>query len=181
MIVSSESAIRKPPYERLLQRIWEIFRGLFCVTTPWFATRWRAMIHNIFASRISYSASIARTAMIDYPWCFTIGDYSSVGKKTWIQCQDIVIIGNHTCIGDYVKILTGSHNIASKNFDLETAAIIIEDNVWIATGAIVLSGVTIGEGAVVAAGAVVTKNVDPWTIVGGNPAKFLKKRVMKDE
>ena len=50
------------------------------------------------------------------------------------------------------------------------------DNVWVATGAVILPGVTIGEGAVVAAGAVVVKDVEPWTVVGGNPAKFIKKR-----
>ena len=56
--------------------------------------------------------------------------------------------------------------------------ITVNDNVWLATGAIVLPGVVIGEGAVVAAGAVVTKDVEPWTVVGSNPAKFIKKRVL---
>jgi acetyltransferase-like isoleucine patch superfamily enzyme len=65
-------------------------------------------------------------------------------------------------------------------FDLITKPITIKDNVWIATGAMVLPGVTIGEGAVVAAGAVVTKDVDDWMVVGGNPAKVIKKRVIRD-
>ena len=51
--------------------------------------------------------------------------------------------------------------------------------VWIATGAYVLPGVTIGEGSVVGAGSVVTKDVEPWTVVAGNPAKFIKKRELK--
>ena len=61
-----------------------------------------------------------------------------------------------------------------------TKPITICDNVWVATGAVVLPGVTIGEGAVVGTGAVVTKDVEPWTIVGGNPAKFIKRRELKD-
>ena len=56
----------------------------------------------------------------------------------------------------------------------------IGDGVWIGARAIILPGVTIGEGAVVAAGAVVTKDVEPWAVVGGNPAKFIKMRVLKD-
>ena len=52
---------------------------------------------------------------------------------------------------------------------------------WIGARAIILPGVTIGEGAVVAAGAVVTKDVEPWAVVGGNPAKFIKKRVLKEQ
>ena len=59
-------------------------------------------------------------------------------------------------------------------------AITIGDGVWLGARAIILPGVTIGEGAVVAAGAVVTKDVEPWAVVGGNPAKFIKKRELKD-
>ena len=82
------------------------------------------------------------------------------------------------CIGEDVRLLTGSHDIGSVHFDLVTKPISVGDAAWIATGAIILPGVTIGEGAVVAAGAVVTKDVEPWTVVGGNPAKFIKKRVI---
>lgn len=60
-------------------------------------------------------------------------------------------------------------------------AITIGDGVWLGARAIILPGVTIGEGAVVAAGAVVTKDVEPWAVVGGNPAKFIKKRELKDD
>lgn len=56
-------------------------------------------------------------------------------------------------------------------------AVIIEDEVWLGANSIILSGVTIGKGAIVAAGSVVTKDVPPYTIVGGNPAKFIKNRV----
>ncbi len=57
-------------------------------------------------------------------------------------------------------------------------AITIGDGVWLGARAITLPGVTIGEGAVVAAGAVVTKDAEPWAVVGGNPAKVIKKRVI---
>jgi acetyltransferase-like isoleucine patch superfamily enzyme len=80
-----------------------------------------------------------------------------------------------------VKLITGSHEISSGHFDLITRPITVEDNVWIATGAMILPGVTIGEGAVVAAGAVVTKDVEPWTVVGGNPARFIKKRELGND
>ena len=61
-----------------------------------------------------------------------------------------------------------------------TKPITICDNVWVATGAVVLPGVTIGEGAVVGAGAVVTKDVEPWTVEGGNPARFIKRRTLTE-
>lgn len=77
-------------------------------------------------------------------------------------------------------MLTGSHNIESSNFELVTAPITIKDHVWITTNSIISRGVTIGKGAVVAAGSNVVKDVEPWTVVGGNPAKFIKNRVIKD-
>ena len=94
---------------------------------------------------------------------------------------DKITIGCNCCIGDDVRLLTGSHDIASSHFDLVTRPITIMDNVWIATGAILLPGVTIGEGAVVASGAVVTKDVPSWTVVAGNPAKYIKKRELRSE
>jgi acetyltransferase-like isoleucine patch superfamily enzyme len=77
-------------------------------------------------------------------------------------------------------LITGSHDISISTFDLITKPITIMDNVWVATGAMILPGVTIGEGAVVAAGAVVTKDVEPWTVVGGNPAKVIKRRILEE-
>ena len=78
-----------------------------------------------------------------------------------------------------MKLLAGYHDISTLNFAFRTKPITIGSCVWIATGAMVLPGVAIGDGAVVAAGAVVTKDVEPWTVVGGNPARFIKKRTMQ--
>ncbi len=127
---------------------------------------------------IAKGVSFARKSRIDYPWRLSIGEKSSIGDGTWVYALDKVSIGKNVCIGEDVRLLTGSHDITSSHFDLVTLPILIGDNVWIATGVTILPGVTIGEGAVVAAGAVVTKDVEPWSVVGGNPAKFIKKRVI---
>lgn len=121
-------------------------------------------------------ASLARNCRIDYPWNVSIGELSSIGSGAWVYALDKIVIGKNVCIGEGVRLITGSHDVSSPTFDLVTKPITINDNVWVATGAIVLPGVTIGEGAVVGAGAVVTKDVEPWTVVGGNPAKEIKKR-----
>lgn len=127
---------------------------------------------------LSWSCSVARTARVDYPWNISIGNRSSIGARAWVYGLNRIAIGSHCCIGEDVRLLTGSHDIHSPYFDLVTKTITVEDNVWIATGAIVLPGVTVGAGAVVAAGAVVTKDVPPWTVVAGNPAKVVRRRVL---
>lgn len=92
-----------------------------------------------------------------------------------------VYIGARTLIGFHTQILSSNHNIPKGRGKIFTAGrtpkdIIIEKDVWIGANCIILPGVTIGEGAVVAAGSVVTKDVLPFTIVGGCPAKLIRER-----
>lgn len=182
MVISYKGNVRRPSRVRLGQRLWEIGRNILFGFTPWFMTSWRRWVISCVARNGGYAKSckLARTCKIDWPSNVYIGEESSVGERTWIQGQAKITIGNYACIGEDVKIIAGSHDVTSQKFTTKLLPITIGDNVWIATGAMVLQNVTIGDGAVVAAGAVVTKDVDPWTIVGGNPAKFIKKRIVKE-
>ena len=83
-------------------------------------------------------------------------------------------------IDDARRLISYGMQNVYRFMELTTAPITVGAKAWIAGWSIVLPGVTIGEGAVVAAGAVVTKDVEPWAVVGGNPAKFIKKRELKD-
>ncbi len=87
-----------------------------------------------------------------------------------------IITGSDVSIGPQATILTLGHEPQSPEFADRGGDVIIGDRVWIAYRAIILPGVTIGEGAVVGAGSVVTKDVESYTIVAGNPARFIKKR-----
>ena len=73
--------------------------------------------------------------------------------------------------------------IRDRDYDWKglNSIVIIEDDVWVGYGAIILSGVKIGKGIIIAAGSVVTKDIEPYSIVGGNPANFIKYRFTKDE
>lgn len=121
-----------------------------------------------------------------------------IGKKTygelhvidWSPLNTKLYIGSYCSIAPGVQfLLGGEHQINSistypfkvKVFGYEREAgskgnIVIKDDVWIGTNAIICSGITIGQGAIVAAGAVVTKDIPPYAIVGGNPAKIIKYR-----
>lgn len=110
------------------------------------------------------------------PWNLEIGECSCVGPYVEIYNKAKIIIGNNVVISQYAYLCTASHSITSPRMCLVAKPIVIDNGAWICAKAIILPGVTIGEGAVVAAGAVVTKDVEPWTVVGGNPAVFIKKR-----
>lgn len=110
------------------------------------------------------------------------GDEIHVGRNVFINqnCTFYDLGGLHIAdnvmIGPNVSIITASHPLApSKRHTITIGKpIVIEKNVWIATGAIIIGGVTLGENSVVAAGSVVTKNVSPNTFVGGNPARVIR-------
>lgn len=103
----------------------------------------------------------------------TIGENNYINGAR-IAAKTNITIGSHCHIAPDVVIMDSDfHDTASHDSEGASAPIVIGDKVWIATRAIILKGVTIGEGAVIAAGAVVTKDVAPYTVVGGVPAKFI--------
>ncbi|MDG2969570.1 acyltransferase [Pseudomonas extremaustralis] len=110
---------------------------------------------------------------------FSIGTGSFIGKRTFIQLHAPVRIGAHVAINDGVRILTGSHGLDDPAWRLKVAPVAIGDYAWIATGAMILPGVTIGEGAVVGAGSVVNRDVEPFTVVAGNPARVVRLRAAR--
>ncbi len=112
----------------------------------------------------------------------TVGSNSAIGKRCEIALNGgEIIIGNFVRIASNVFITNANHEFSDVNAPIMkqgvvTRNVIIEDDVWIGHGAIVLPGVRIGKGAIIAAGSVVTKDVAALTIVGGNPARFIKER-----
>jgi len=117
-----------------------------------------------------------------------VGDNVNLGyRPILIAAQSKIVIGNQVMFGPQVTIRGGNHRIdllgrhmasvkVKEKRPEDDPGVVIEDDVWIGTRAIILAGVTIGRGAVVAAGAVVTKPVPPYAIVAGSPARILRMR-----
>lgn len=114
-----------------------------------------------------------------------------LGKQFHISAVNTKInIGKKVIFGPYVKLIAGDHRIdiigkyikdSVEKHPSNDLPICIKNDVWIGTGSIILKGVTIGNGAVVGAGSVVTKDVEAYTIVAGNPAKPIRKRFSSDQ
>jgi len=109
-----------------------------------------------------------------------MAEYSCLSPEVDCYNVDKIKIGAHATVSQKTYLCTASHDITLSHNPLVTAPIIIEDQAWIGASAFIGMGVTIGQGAVVGATASVYKNIDPWTVVGGNPAKFIKKREIND-
>lgn len=108
-----------------------------------------------------------------------MGEYACLSQNVDCYSADWIRIGDQATISQDAFICTASHDISNVNMELITAPIVIGPQSWICARAVILPGVTVGEGAVVGCAAVVSRDVGAWSVVGGNPAKFIKKRELK--
>ena len=110
----------------------------------------------------------------------TVGDFAFIGRGCEIDVAESVTIGAHTLLAPNVFITDHTHNHAkAQRLDQQgsrVAPVVIGADAWIGAQAVVLAGVTIGDGAIVGAGAVVTKDVPPYAIVAGVPARVIGSR-----
>lgn len=125
--------------------------------------------------KVGKNCVIRRGVYIASPNELEVGDGSFIGRAS-LYCTGGVRIGKNVNISDGVVVITAKHDINSPEFEATYGPITIGDWSWLATNAIVLGGVNVGEGAVVAAGAVVTKDVPPYSVMGGNPATVIGER-----
>ena len=109
-----------------------------------------------------------------------IGQDSIIGYGVFLDGRDKIIIGNHVDIASDVMIYNSQHDITAEDFHPVLGSVEIGDYVFIGPRSIILPGVKIGKGAVVGAGAVVTKDVEEFTVVGGVPAEVIGERKLKD-
>jgi len=106
----------------------------------------------------------------------SIGAHCSIPHYAFFVAGEGITIGDHVVFGHAVELYTSDHDPDDPAFSRRDAPIMIHNRAWIGSRVVILKGVTIGEGAVVAAGSVVTRDVQPFTIVGGNPARVIRER-----
>jgi len=129
--------------------------------------------------RIGKDSSISLYCTFLEPWNIRIGNNVAINQSVFIDARGGVDIGSNVNIGRSVYIYTGSHEYNKPGFDYLLKRVNVCDDAWIASNSVILPGVIIGKGSVTAAGSVVTKSTEPHTVVGGNPAKKIKDRIIE--
>ena len=165
---------------QVIRLLWTVVWGIFARPLPRsVGSGWKRWLLRLFGARIASTAIVYSSAKVYYPANLTMEAYSCLASD--VDCYNVapITIGANSTVSQGAYLCTASHDISNPLNPLITAPIVIEDQAWVAAGAFVGMGVTIGQGAVVGARAAVFKSVEPWTVVGGNPAKFLKKRILK--
>lgn len=136
----------------------------------------RALLLRLFGAKLGNGVVFKPRLRVKFPWRLQIGDHVWLGEGVWIDNLDTVIIGNHVCVSQGAYFCTGSHDMNADAFDLEVKPIRLADHVWICARATVGPGVTVGEGAILALGGVATRDLLPWCVYGGVPARPIANR-----
>lgn len=140
----------------------------------------RRFFYRIAGVKIGNGSTIHMGARFYDTGNIVVGSDSIIGEGVVLDGRDKLVIGNHVDIASEVMIYNAEHDINDEYFSPKTEPVLIEDYVFIGPRAIILPGVKIGKGAIVGAGAVVTKDVEEYSIVGGVPAKVIGERRARD-
>lgn len=170
--------------QKVINRIWNVIleTEVFVLhLTGYVPIHWfRKLIYRFGGIKIGRGSTIHMGARFYDPRNIVIGEDTIVGETGVLDGRDKLIIGDHTDIASEVMIYNSKHDIENEFFTAIDAPVEIDDYVFIGPRAIIMPGVKIGRGAVIAAAAVVTKDVPPYAIVAGIPAKIIGERRNKD-
>jgi putative colanic acid biosynthesis acetyltransferase WcaF len=165
---------------KIKRKVWLLFYFLFIkYFSSKFLSFWRNFILRLFGAKIGKGTIIYSSSIILAPWNFEIGEESCIGPNVKFHIGK-TIIGSKVTVSQGTYLCSGSHEINSINTPFITKPILINDYAWVAAETFIMMGVEIGEGAIIGARAVVFRDVEPWTVVGGNPASFIKKRQINE-
>ena len=140
----------------------------------------RLFFYQLAGVKIGKNSKIHMWCDFFKPSGIKIGEDTIIGDHVFLDGRASLKIGSHVDIASQVLIYNSEHDIESEDFRAVEEPVAIEDYVFVGPRAIILPGVTVGKGAVVGAGAVVTRDVAPFKIVGGVPAKEIGERKKKD-
>lgn len=141
----------------------------------------RMLAYKLCLRKCGKGLRMGEFTTIKFPEKVSIGNHVSINEYDWIDGNGEVEIGDYVSIGPRVSIVSFSHG----HYDLDTPIklqkkdlkkVVIEDNVWIGAGAVITYGVRIGTGSIIGANSVVNKDVEPYTVVAGVPAKIISRR-----
>ena len=139
----------------------------------------KVRILRMFGAKIGNNVCIKPSVNIKYPWNLTIGDNVWVGENVWIDNLAKVTIRDNVCISQGALLLCGNHNYKKTTFDLIVGEINIEEGAWVGAKSTVCPGVTLHSHSILAVGSIATKDIEPYCIYQGNPAKKVRDRIIK--
>ena len=174
--------VNRLPLGLQLRRIaWNVTAAILFRPTPhWALHGWRRALLRAFGARIGKGCRIDPACSIWAPWNLTLGDYCALAAGVYCYNVAPITLKRKVTVSQRSFLCTASHDILSLLRPLTLAPIMVESHVWIAAEAMIHPGVRIGEGAVIGARACVMRDVKPWIIAAGLPAREVGIRKVQD-
>lgn len=172
-------------FAKAVNRLVNIFLDLELMFLRWVGHvpfhSFRNLVYRLAGIKIGSGSNIHMWANFFYPPGIVVGEDTKIGDHAFLDGRAKLTIGNHVDIASYVMVYNSQHDVEKEDFsDAIYGEVVIGDYVFIGPRVIILPGVKIGQGSIIAAGAVVTKDVEPYKIVGGIPAKEIGERKNKN-
>jgi putative colanic acid biosynthesis acetyltransferase WcaF len=162
--------------QKIVRALWMILRPILFRASfhNWYA--WRRLVLRCFGAKIGRSCIIRPTASIEIPFNLVMDDFATLGDHSIVYNLGTITIGKRVTISQYAHLCAGTHDFTRPEMPLLRPPIKVGDDAWIATDAFVGPGVRVGEGAILGARASAYKDLEPWSIYAGAPAKKLRDR-----
>lgn len=169
---------------KVARLVWRMMDAVPHLANKWIVSPWKCRLTAKSGRKVVINRGFRASGWQN----ITLGNDVAIGRDCLFMCTRApIVVGDHVMFGPRVTVITGSHRMDlvgrymtsvtnEEKRPEDDSAVVFEGDNWIGANATVLSGVTVGKGAVIAAGAIVTKDVPPYAVVGGNPARCLKMR-----
>ena len=174
-VEKNRGARKYSPTEMAGRVFWSLAQPLFRYS-PRRCFAWRRFLLRCFGAKIGCGVHIYPSTRIYLPWNLAAGDNSAIGEDVLVYNLGPVTLGERVTISHRAHLCAGTHDHTRADFPLLRPPIAIGSDAWICADAFVGPGVTVGEGSIVGARAVAMKDVRPWMIMVGNPARESKRR-----
>jgi putative colanic acid biosynthesis acetyltransferase WcaF len=165
-----------PLRHRLQRGLWNVSWFVLAAWTPPALHGWRRFLLRLFGASMAPGSRVYASARIWYPPNLVMEQNAVLGREVICYAMSTITLGRNAIVSQRSHLCAGTHDIDDPNFQLLAKPITIGANAWIAAEAFVGPGVTVGEGAVLGARGVAMKNLDPWTVYVGNPARRARTR-----
>jgi len=166
---------------RIGRWLWGITWILLFRPSPVIFHGWRRVLLRLFGATVGRCAHAYPSVRIWAPWNLKMADGSCLAPHVDCYCVDKVELGVHATVSQYSFLCTASRDSRRRSLPLISAPIVIGKDAWIAADVFVGPGVSIGEGAIVGARSTVLRDVPPWVLAAGNPAKVVRTRSIEDQ
>ncbi|MEQ1902195.1 MAG: putative colanic acid biosynthesis acetyltransferase [Devosia sp.] len=161
---------------RAQRAVWSLVWVALGRWTPTPLHGWRRMLLRVFGARLAATAKVYPGVDIWLPANLEMAEYATLGRGVVCYAMARISLGPYALVSQRASLCAGTHDVDDPSFQLIVKPISIGERAWVAAEAFVGPGVTLGEGAVLGARAVTFRDLEPWTIYAGNPAKPIRRR-----